>query len=224
MMQRVYGVIDDEVFHRMGEVVDESKVSRAQWIGEAIIEKLKRGKGQTDFDVMKLRDELTKLRDDNKRLNDELVHHQELLTSSHDENNDETMKLRDELMMKSDELDRLKRDHDKNLSEATQRWDELKGFRREIDKLKKELEEAGSSNQRLKDELLKRQAETDLLAKVREELAAIKSDRDRLQEAMRVRDDDVAWLRGHVAQLTQQMALPPSQEEAKKKGWWRFWR
>jgi hypothetical protein len=32
---------------------------------------------------------------------------------------------------------------------------------------------------------------------------------------------------GHVAQLTQsisQLALPPSQEEAKKKGWWQFWK
>jgi hypothetical protein len=32
---------------------------------------------------------------------------------------------------------------------------------------------------------------------------------------------------GHVAQLTQsisQLSLQPSQEEAKKKGWWRFWK
>jgi hypothetical protein len=41
---------------------------------------------------------------------------------------------------------------------------------------------------------------------------------------MEARDDDVAWLRGHVAQLTQQLALPPSEKEAKKKGWWQFWK
>jgi hypothetical protein len=36
-MQRVYGVIDDETFHRMNKAVDETKSSRAQWIGEAIM-------------------------------------------------------------------------------------------------------------------------------------------------------------------------------------------
>jgi hypothetical protein len=47
---------------------------------------------------------------------------------------------------------------------------------------------------------------------------------DRLQEALKVRDDDVAWPHSHVAQLTQQLALTPSQEEAQKKGWWQFWK
>jgi hypothetical protein len=45
--------------------------------------------------------------------------------------------------------------------------------------------------------------------------------------AMIMKDDDIAWLRGHVAQLTQtvsQLSLPPSQEEAKKRGWWQFWK
>ncbi len=45
--------------------------------------------------------------------------------------------------------------------------------------------------------------------------------------ALKSKEDEVSFLRGHVAQLTQsisQLALPPSQEEAKKKGWWRFWK
>ena len=219
-MQRVYGLVDEELVHRIDEKAGEEKVSRAQWVRIAIEAYLHRGGEQESLETVNLRNEAVKLRE-------EAVN----LSTAFDEKGQKIAHLKDELAVKDgelavkiDELDRLKRDHDKTLSEATQRWDELKGFRREIDKLKKELEEAGSSNQRLKDELLKRQAETDLLAKVREELAATKSDRDRLQEAMRVRDDDVAWLRGHVAQLTQQMALPPSQEEAKKKGWWQFWR
>jgi hypothetical protein len=74
----------------------------------------------------------------------------------------------------------------------------------------------------LQNELLNKQAEVDQITALREVLAAAKADRERLLEAMRVRDDDVAWLRGHVAQLTQQLALPPSQEEIKKKGWWPF--
>jgi hypothetical protein len=41
------------------------------------------------------------------------------------------------------------------------------------------------------------------------------------------KEDDISFLRGRVAQLTQstnKLALPPSQEEAKKKGWWKIWR
>jgi hypothetical protein len=33
-------------------------------------------------------------------------------------------------------------------------------------------------------------------------------------------------IKAHIAQLIQtvQLALPPAKEEAKKKGWWQFWK
>ena len=251
-MQRVYGVIDDEVFHRMNEAVDETGQSRAQWIGAAITEKLRRKDNEEDLDAMNLRDEVMKLRDENQRLNDELVHHKNLLTSRCDEENDETMKLRDEnkrlrdeiksvgdeqsrkitllndeLVMKNDELANQKQQIKQANTDATERWQETKGLKADITKLKKDLDDAKSANQQIKDELLKQQSETNLLAKLREELAAANANRDKLQEALKVRDDDIAYFKSHVAQLTQtigQLALPPSQEEAKAKSWWRFWR
>jgi len=45
--------------------------------------------------------------------------------------------------------------------------------------------------------------------------------------AFKSQQADIDFLRGHVSQLTQpisQLSLPPSQEEAKEKGWWRFWK
>jgi hypothetical protein len=42
-----------------------------------------------------------------------------------------------------------------------------------------------------------------------------------------LKDKQITFLEGHVSQLTQtisQFALPPGQEEAQKKGWWKFWR
>jgi hypothetical protein len=42
-----------------------------------------------------------------------------------------------------------------------------------------------------------------------------------------MKDKQIGFLEGHVAQLTQsisQLALPSSPEEAKKKGWWQFWK
>jgi hypothetical protein len=66
-----------------------------------------------------------------------------------------------------------------------------------------------------------------LLAKAREDLARAKTEADKLKEAMKAKDDEIGFLRGHVAQLTQsisQLALKPGEEEIKKKGWWQFWR
>ena len=49
----------------------------------------------------------------------------------------------------------------------------------------------------------------------------------KFESALKSKEDEISFLRGHVSQLTQsisQFALPPSQEEAKKKGWWKFWK
>ena len=97
----------------------------------------------------------------------------------------------------------LKRTEEKTQNEATQ-------AQTRADKLQIELEQAHKE-----------------LAGAREELAGARVEADKLKEAMKVKDSEVSFLRGHVSQLTQtvsQLALPPSQEEAKKKGWWRFWK
>ena len=38
--------------------------------------------------------------------------------------------------------------------------------------------------------------------------------------------EELAFLRAHLSQLSEKImpALPPGQEEAKKKGWWQFWK
>jgi len=48
-----------------------------------------------------------------------------------------------------------------------------------------------------------------------------------VREAFKAKEDEVSFFCGHVAQLTQsmtQLALPPSQEEAKAKHWYQFWK
>ena len=49
----------------------------------------------------------------------------------------------------------------------------------------------------------------------------------KLDSALKAAQDEIIFLRGHVGQLTQsisQLALPPTEKEAEKKGWWQFWR
>ena len=44
--------------------------------------------------------------------------------------------------------------------------------------------------------------------------------------AFKAKDEEITFLRGHLSQLSEKLpkALPPSEEEAKKKGWWQFWK
>jgi hypothetical protein len=43
---------------------------------------------------------------------------------------------------------------------------------------------------------------------------------------LKLKDDVVSFLRAHIHQISEKLpkSLPPSQEEAKKKGWWQFWK
>ena len=48
-----------------------------------------------------------------------------------------------------------------------------------------------------------------------------------LEATLKANEDEIAFLRSHISQLTQsisQLSLPPSQEEARAKSWWQFWR
>lgn len=54
-----------------------------------------------------------------------------------------------------------------------------------------------------------------------------KNETAKYEMALKGKEDEISFLRGHISQLTQsisQLALPPSQEEAKTKGWWQFWK
>ena len=62
---------------------------------------------------------------------------------------------------------------------------------------------------------------------IRNQLNEAERLKEKLGSALQAKEDEVSFLRGHVAQLTQsisQLALPPSQEEAMAKSWWQFWR
>jgi len=101
----------------------------------------------------------------------------------------------------------------------------------EITKLKSTIKEANSTITKLQDENTKLKASCDQFAAdltaLREELILSKAEVDKWKEALKIKDADIEYLRGHVAQLTQsisQLSLKPGEEEVKRKGWWQFWR
>jgi len=185
---------------------------------------------ETKEEVMRLRQELSNLTDKiaekdlaiKSKSSEVMLLQEEVKRVSVEQEN--IQKTQTDAEQYKDDFDQLKTRYDQSLIEATQRWEELKGIRSENAKLKKDLDTAQAITQRLQGDLLTKQTEVDRIIALREELATIKNDRDRLQEALKVRDEDVAWLRSHVAQLTQQLALPPSEEEAIAKHWYQFWK
>jgi hypothetical protein len=55
----------------------------------------------------------------------------------------------------------------------------------------------------------------------------LQHDQAHYQDTIRQKDEMIVFLQAHIAQLTKsisQLALPPSQEEARAKHWWQFWK
>lgn len=243
-LPRVYAVVDQKTVDQLDDDAKKLAINRSQWILQAIKayllvkgdewikEKtaLQQQLGDTKTELSHLQEilddtakELKKIKGSRLLVDTEVTHLRE--ESEHAKSEVAQLKLQlNQATDLKDDLEQLKARYDQSLLEATQRWEELKGYKSEVSKLKKQLEESQTTILHLKDDLLNRQSETDQLSKTREELAAIRAERNKLQEALKVRDEDVAWLRSHVAQLTQQLALPPSEEEAIAKHWYQFWK
>ena len=103
-------------------------------------------------------------------------------------------------------------------------WQEITKLKRTIDGATSTITALQGENAKLKEE--SNQSIKDLTS-LKEELILSKAEVDKWKEALRIKDGDLDYLRSHVSQLTQsisQLALKPSEEEAKKKGWWRFWK
>jgi chromosome segregation ATPase len=109
-------------------------------------------------------------------------------------------------------------------TEKEQTWREITHLKRTEEKAREEATQAKTRADKLQGEL--EQANKDI-AGVREELVTARNEADKLREAMNLKSDEIAFLRGHVSQLTQtvsQLSLPPGQEEAKAKHWYQFWK
>jgi hypothetical protein len=124
-------------------------------------------------------------------------------------------------------LEQLKKDLTQAVSDREQTWRESTQLRHEKEQLSAELEHS-----RHKVVLL--ESSVDDIERLKEEhrrhieeLERLKVTHEKTLEAMDLKDSEISFLRGHVAQLTQsisQLSLKPGEEEINKKGWWQFWK
>ena len=120
-------------------------------------------------------------------------------------------------------MDQAIKERDQARSEADQRWKEANQIKTEFNQLKRDLEALRSQDDQLRSELEITRSEKDQASA---EIIGLNRDLEHYKDTLRLKDDEVGFLRAHLSQLSERItpALPPSQEEVKEKRWWRFWK
>jgi chromosome segregation ATPase len=120
-------------------------------------------------------------------------------------------------------VDQLKSERDQARADADKRWSELSTQKTDSNQLKRELEALRSKNDQL---LIKFDQLKSELDQARNESEVLKLTQVHFQDTIKLRDQHISFLEATVHQALEKLpkSLPPSQEEAKKKGWWRFWK
>jgi chromosome segregation ATPase len=113
---------------------------------------------------------------------------------------------------------------DKAREDLDQRWSEITTLRAEITALKAELSQVRSAYEKvmITNDQIKKGAD-----QAASELEGLRRDQDHYKSTIEMKDKQIGFLEGHVAQLTQsisQLSLKPGEEEIKKKGWRQFWK
>ena len=103
-------------------------------------------------------------------------------------------------------------------------WKENQQLKRAEERAREEVAQCGRKLSELEDQIASTNIE---LEKARSDMILMEHDQAHYQDSIKQKDEMIAFLQAHIAQLTQsisQLSLKPGDEEIKKKGWWRFWR
>lgn len=232
-MPRITVDISDATLAQIDAEANLQKVSRSKWAAAAIDVYLQQKDITSDANVHQLEAQVMHLQQELESKNsgiDVLSTEADMMQKVH-QLEDQVMQLQKELDTKTNDLDAqtsdllVKEEELKKLKTDNElKWRETSQLRSEIAQVKRELESTRSKIDQLQTELDNRRTEAE---KARSEAETLRRDQDHYKDTLAMKDRQIGFLEGHVSQLTQtvsQLALPPSQEEAKKKGWWQFWK
>jgi len=198
-MQRVYAVVKEEIVHLVDDRAKVMGVTRSLWISKAI-------------------ESYLHLQDDDKITSgdDKITQEVTTLKAKLDESITEADHLRDDLLVKEGDLTKLKTD-------AELKWRETTQLRAEITQARRELESARNKVEQLQTEMDKKRDETE---QARGKVDALQRDLTHYQDTVKLKDQHISFLESTVHQALEKLpkALPPSEEEARAKHWYQFWR
>jgi len=232
--------IPDSIMNNMDAEVKRLGISRSHFVAEAIDFYVGAGRNLKN-EIDKLNDELRTKIEENKSLSEKVGQLEGRIPT-----------LESQSRMKEYDINRInselneKLEENKSLSEKVLQLEEtIPTTKNQLAEAQKDLNsKAGEVFQKdkkihtLENQLAERDKKFESqLSEIRQLAAQIDQLREQAHEAeklketfesaLKIKDDEIAFLRGHVAQLTQsisQLSLKPGEEEIKRKGWWQFWR
>jgi len=217
-MPRITVDISDAILSQIDAEVGQQKVSRSKWAANAIESYLHQKCITSDADMHQLEKKVMQLQEqlDAKTREIDTLNQKEEHVQTDAGVMQEVHQLKDQLEAKEMELTVLKTEDEK-------KWRETSQLRSETSQAKRELESTRAKIDQLQIELEKKRIETE---QARSEADALKLAQAHFQETINLRDQHISFLESTVHQALEKLprALPPSEEEAKKKGWWQFWR
>jgi chromosome segregation ATPase len=212
-MQRIHAPFDEPTLAQIDREVEKKGISRAQWLSSAIGSYLRLIDLTNGADPAEVAQELAQLRSTIKSLQsdcDSLQNEIQQLKASEENAREDVAQMAPELKQARITNESL--------------WRESQKLKKAEESLREEVERAGRKTGTLEEQLAATLPE---LEKLRMDMILLKHDEAHYRDTIQQKDQQIAFLEAHVAQLTQsisQLALPPSQEEAKAKHWWQFWR
>jgi chromosome segregation ATPase len=232
-MPRITVDISDATLAQIDAEAKLQKVSRSKWAAEAIDAYMQQKDITSDAEVHQLEARVMQLQQELVATNSEIdtyrtdadmmqkVPHLEAqvmqLQKELDRKTNDLDAQNADLLVKEEELKKLKNDNEL-------KWRETSQLRSEISQTKRELESTRSKVDQLQTELDNRRSEVE---NARNDTEKLRHDQDHYKDTLAMKDKQIGFLEGHVAQLTQsisQFALKPGDEEIKRKGWWQFWK
>jgi len=233
IMPRITVDVSDALLAQIDADAKLQKVSRSKWTAAAIDAYLKQKDTRSDADVHQLEMRVIQLQQevDAKNADNDIhrvdadvmqkVHHLEdqvrQLQAELDAKTSDLEAQTANLLIKEEELTKLKTDNEL-------KWRETSQLRSEVSQARRELEITRSKIEKLQAELDTKRIEAE---QANIETGALRRDKDHYKDTMAIKDRQISFLEAHVAQLTQsisQLSLKPGEEEAKRKGWWQFWK
>lgn len=212
-MQRIHAPFDEPTLVQIDREVEKNHTSRAQWLSSAISAYLRLLELSKGADLTKMAQEVAQsritiesLRRDNDSLKEEVKH----LKASEESARQEAAQI-------APELAQLKTTHESL-------WKENQKLKKAEESSRDDAAQTRRKLGALEDQIVTNTAE---LEKARTDMILLEHDKAHFQDTIRQKDQEIAFLQAHIAQLTQsisQLSLKPGEEEIKKKGWWQFWR
>jgi len=245
---RIHAAFDEPTLAQIDLEADKKGISRGKWLTEAVgsylsLLGLTKGSDPTQITLEGAQLRLTNqhLEEEAKRLKiseesacseaaqtkEELA--QFRLTNSSLQETVQQLKTSEESLR--EELAQTKEKLAQTTNELTQSKLTSENNWRENQKLKKSEESARTEAAQLRLKVGSLEAQlaeaTPELERIRTELSLSQAHQTHFQDTIKIKDQEIGFLQAHIAQLTQtigQIALKPGEEEAKKKGWWHFWK